>query len=70
MIYEDICSNTALFNSSMDDIVLSYTVEVLSEVHNDDSSFDVDQFCEMVSAYVPEFAEVDRLLINTNLCIR
>ena len=44
----------------MDDIVLGYIVEVLSNLGEEDSSFDVDQFSEMIAAYVPEFAEVDR----------
>ena len=44
----------------MDAIVLGYIVEVLSSLGDEDSSFDVDQFSEMIGAYVPEFAEVDR----------
>ena len=44
----------------MDDIVLGYIVDVLSNLGEEDSSFDVDQFSEMIAAYVPEFAEVDR----------
>ena len=46
--------------SNVDDIVLEYIVEVLSNLGEEDSSFDVDQFSEMIAAYVPEFAEVDR----------
>lgn len=46
--------------SNVDDIVLGYIVDVLSNLGEEDSSFDVDQFSEMIAAYVPEFAEVDR----------
>ena len=49
-----------LYCSNVDDIVLGYIVEVLSNLGEEDSSFDVDQFSEMIAAYVPEFAEVDR----------
>ena len=49
-----------LYCSNVDDIVLEYIVEVLSNLGEEDSSFDVDQFSEMIAAYVPEFSEVDR----------
>ena len=63
-----------LYCSNVDDIVLEYIVEVLSNLGEEDSSFDVDQFSEMIAAYVPEFAEVDRyvgypLIIVLNGCI-
>ena len=35
-------------------------MDVLANVGQDDSSFDIDQFVEMIAAYVPEFADVDR----------
>ena len=47
----------------MDDIVLGYVVDVLSAGMRDEEeeeSFDVDQFMEMIAAYIPEFASVDR----------
>ena len=41
--------------------MLDYVVEVLTNLcDTDENSFDVDQLCEMVAAYVPEFAQVDR----------
>lgn len=46
--------------SALDDIVLGYVVEVLLDIGKGDSSFDVDQFVDMISAYIPEFASVDR----------
>ena len=47
--------------SALDDVVLDYVVEVLTNLGDaDESSFDVDQLCEMIAAYVPEFAQVDR----------
>ena len=45
---------------NIDEIVLSYVVDILEGVGEEESSFDVDQFVEMISAYVPEFAEVER----------
>lgn len=48
----------------MDDIVLSYIADVLSDLGRcveDENSFDAEQFCEMISAYVPEFTSVERL---------
>ena len=47
-------------SSALDDIVLGYVVEVLLDIGKGDSSFDVDQFVDMISAYIPEFASVDR----------
>lgn len=48
--------------SSIDDIVLDYIAGVLVELDSSDgdTSFDVDQFVEMISAYVPEFADIER----------
>ena len=47
--------------SALDDVVLDYVVEVLTNLGDaDESSFDVDQLCEMIAAYVPEFSQVDR----------
>ena len=40
--------------------MLGYVVEVLLDIGKGDSSFDVDQFVDMISAYIPEFASVDR----------
>ena len=51
--------------SALDDVVLDYVVEVLTNLGDaDESSFDVDQLCEMIAAYVPEFAQVDRYEIS------
>ena len=49
--------------SNVDEIMLSYVAEVLSglgEEEEEETSFDVEQFSEMISAYVPEFATVER----------
>lgn len=45
--------------SCVDDIVLAYVVDVLSDL-GDDNSFDVEQFIQMMAAYIPGFAAVDR----------
>ena len=53
--------NVSTIYSAVDDVVLDYVVEVLSNLGDcDENSFDVDQLCEMIAAYVPEFAQVDR----------
>ena len=50
---------TVLTDSDVDEIVLSYISEVLGDLgEGDEGSFDVDQFSEMVSAYVPEFSTI------------
>lgn len=45
--------------SSVDDIVLGYIVNVLEQLGEDDE-FDVDDFSEIMTAYIPEFDEVNR----------
>ncbi|PIK36211.1 putative CUE domain-containing protein 2-B [Apostichopus japonicus] len=44
--------------SAIDNIVLMYVVGVLEDVGNDDD-FDVDNFIEMIAAYVPGFLAID-----------
>ena len=44
----------------VDEIVLDYISEVLGELGAEESSFNVDEFTEMVSAYVPEFSSIER----------
>ena len=49
--------------SNVDEVMLSYVAEVLSglgEEEGEETSFDVEQFSEMISAYVPEFTTVER----------
>jgi len=50
--------------SNIDDVLLSYMISILEELGNSDSSeelFDVDQFTEMMDAYLPGFQALDRL---------
>ena len=47
----------------MDDVVLQYMVSILQELENSAASadlFDVEQFTEMMEAYLPGFQAVDR----------
>jgi hypothetical protein len=46
---------------NVDEIVLDYVAEVLGDLGRGqgESSFDVDQFSEMISAYVPEFSSIE-----------
>ena len=49
--------------------MLDYVVEVLTNLGDaDESSFDVDQLCEMIAAYVPEFSQVDRCETHCHVC--
>lgn len=45
--------------------MLSYIADVLGDLGRctaeEDTSFDAEQFCEMISAYVPEFTSIERL---------
>ena len=48
---------------AVDEIVLSYIVGCLEELSSEDASedaFDVDDFSEMMEAYLPGFAEISR----------
>lgn len=51
--------------SSIDDIVLSYVVSILEELgsQSPEEAFDVDQFTEMMSAYLPKFVEINSAII-------
>lgn len=50
--------------------MLSYIADVLRELGKcaeEDASFDAEQFCEMISAYVPEFTSIERLTEQVDL---
>jgi len=52
--------------SDVDDVVLQYMVSILEELGNSaasDDLFDVEQFTEMMEAYLPGFQAVDRCAI-------
>ena len=52
--------------SDVDDVVLQYMVHVLQELEDSSASadlFDVEQFTEMMEAYLPGFQAVDRSAI-------
>lgn len=48
--------------SLIDEIVLSYVVAVLEDVSSD-PVFDVEGFCEMMTAYFPEFASINHATV-------
>lgn len=50
----------------MDDIVLGYIASVLEEL-GEDQEFDVDDFAEIMVAYIPGFDTVSRYLHLTHL---
>lgn len=49
--------------SALDDVLLSYITGVLEDLgspHSVEENFDVEVFAEMLEAYIPGFAEIDR----------
>ncbi|XP_013409507.1 CUE domain-containing protein 2 [Lingula anatina] len=53
---------TGVSISAVDDIVLNYIVSVLEDLGTegiDEEGFDIDEFCEMITAYLPGFEDVD-----------
>jgi len=50
----------------VDDIVLGYIASVLEEL-GEDQEFDVDDFAEIMAAYIPGFDTVSRYLHLTHL---
>lgn len=53
----------------IDDIVLSYVISILEDLGDDsnaEENIDVDQFAEMMEAYIPGFGNIDRF----GTCIR
>lgn len=53
----------------IDEIVLSYVNSILEDLGDDsnaEENIDVDQFAEMMEAYIPGFGNIDRL----GTCIR
>jgi len=53
----------------VDDVILQYMVSILEELGNSAASeelFDVDQFVEMMEAYIPGFQAVDRFASIVN----
>ncbi|KAK9754019.1 CUE domain [Popillia japonica] len=57
-ILEDVSSDLTL----IDEIVLSYVVAILEDVSSD-PVFDVEGFCEMMSAYFPEFESINHATV-------
>jgi len=52
--------------SDVDDVVLQYMVSILEELGNSAAAadlFDVEQFTEMMEAYLPGFQAVDRFAV-------
>ena len=47
----------------MDDILLNYVIGVLENVNDDDNdeSFDIEEFIEVMAAYIPRFETIERL---------
>lgn len=52
----------------MDEIVLNYVVTVLENLATETGSledlFDVEEFCEMLSAYFPEFEKIPHAVVT------
>jgi hypothetical protein len=46
-----------------DDVILDYLIEAISDVNDHDNSFDITQFMDMVTSYIPEFSTIDHDVI-------
>lgn len=54
-------------SSAMDDVIFSYMTSVLEELGTPESfeeNFDMDTFVEMMEAYIPGFADINRCLFK------
>ena len=52
-----------IYFSDIDDIVLNYVISILEDLgdsENAEENIDVDQFIEMMDAYIPGFGEISR----------
>jgi len=58
---------SVLNSSSIDEIVLSYCVSILEELgeSNGHDDFDVEGFCEMMTAFLPEFSSLPHAAVAT-----
>lgn len=62
----------AIKHSTLDDVLLSYITGVLEDLGSQQSveeNFDVEVFAEMLEAYVPGFAEIDRWSVALSLTV-
>ena len=63
-------SLTVYIFSDIDDIVLSYIISILEDLGDDgnaEENIDVDQFVEMMDAYIPGFATIERFVLQCYL---
>lgn len=63
--FSQFCSNFffTIQCSTLDDVLLSYITGVLEDLGSQQSveeNFDVEVFAEMLEAYIPGFAEIER----------
>ena len=57
--------NSLIVFREIDDIVLDYVVNIVEDVasSNSDADFDVEEFCEMLTAYMPQTSDIAPELI-------
>lgn len=58
--------------STLDEVLLSYITGVLEDLGSQESveeNFDVEVFVEMLEAYIPGFAEIDRQAKTVRLIV-
>jgi len=56
-------SYVSFISSALDEVLLSYIIAVLEDLGSQESveeNFDIEVFTEMLEAYIPGFAEIDR----------
>lgn len=61
------CHSAEAFVSAIDEIVLSYMISILKELDSnsmDFDAFDVDQFTEMMEAYLPGFQDFNSIEVS------
>ena len=54
--------------SGIDEVLIEYIVNVLEQL-GDDECFDLDEFMEMMAAYIPGFETIKRLLLYLQLLL-
>lgn len=55
-------NNICLLIRAVDDVVLDYVISILEDLGeeaNGEDNIDIDQFTEMLEAYIPGFASID-----------
>ena len=55
-------------NSQLDEIAVDYIVSVLQQL-GDDERFDVEEFINVMTAYIPELGDINRYVLSPSLSV-